>query len=386
MLLPGSRVKDELTQFLARDFYDNSIQTWLVGLGVAVVLFVVLRLIEEVVVTRIQKLTTRTSTKWDDIFIAALRKTKLWFLAIIAVVAGATFLEVPRAADRVLQRTLIIAFLLQTGVWLSSAFMAWLKSYREEQIEEDAASVMTMNAFGFVVRLALWSTVVLLTLDNLGVDVTALVAGLGVGGIAVALAVQNILGDLFSSLSIVLDKPFVLGDFVIVGDLMGSVENIGIKTTRIRSLSGEQLIFSNTDLLSSRIRNFGRMSERRVVFKLGVVYGTAKQKLEKIPEIVRDAIEAHENTRFDRSHFFEYGDFSLDFESVYYVLDRDYNVYMDVQQAINLRIYERFDDEGIEFAFPTRTVFLEQATRPVADESNGRAPSEDTDRSRQAYL
>jgi small-conductance mechanosensitive channel len=259
-----------------------------------------------------------------------------------------------------------IAFLVQAGIWASAAFMAWLRKYREAEIEEDAASVMTMNVLGFIVRIALWSTVLLLALDNLGVDVTALVAGLGVGGIAIALAVQNILGDLFSSLSIVLDKPFVLGDFIIVGELMGAVENIGIKTTRIRSLSGEQLIFSNADLLGSRIRNYGRMAERRVVFKIGVVYGTPKKKLEMIPDIIRDAIEAQDKTRFDRSHFSGYGDFSLDFESVYYVLDRDYNVYMDIHQAINLQIYDRFDDESIDFAFPTRTVILDRADQPQA--------------------
>ena len=217
-----------------------------------------------------------------------------------------------------------------------------------------------MNALSFIARLVLWATILLLILDNLGVDITALVAGLGIGGVAIALAVQNILGDLFASLSIVLDKPFVLGDFVIVGDLMGSVENIGIKTTRVRSLSGEQLVFSNNDLLTSRIRNFGRMQERRVVFKLGVTYQTPAEKLEGIPGIIREAIEARDKTRFDRSHFASYGDFSLDFETVYYVLSADYNLYMDIQQAINLAIFRRFADEGIEFAYPTQTLFLEK--------------------------
>lgn len=346
-------------ELLARELYGNSVQAWLTALGVGLVILMALRVIQGVVVSRVQKLTTHTATKWDDIVVGALRKTKLWFLTIVAFVAGSTFVELVDSVESGLEKILVLAFLLQSGIWASAAFMAWLRTYREEQIEEDAASVMTMNAFGFVVRLVLWSTVLLLALDNLGVDVTALVAGLGVGGIAVALAVQNILGDLFSSLSIVLDKPFVLGDFIIVGEMLGNVENIGIKTTRVRSLSGEQLIFSNSDLLTSRIRNYGRMAERRVLFKLGVVYGTPKEKLEQIPRIVREAIEMQDKTRFDRSHFFEYGDFSLDFESVYYVIGRDYNLYMDIQQAINLHIYDRFRAEGIEFAFPTRTVFLE---------------------------
>ena len=188
------------------------------------------------------------------------------------------------------------------------------------------------------------------------------------GGIAIALAAQNILGDLFASLSIVLDKPFVVGDFLIIGDFLGSVEKVGIKTTRLRSLSGEQLVFSNNDLLNSRIRNYGRMYERRVVFSLGVTYQTPSEKLKRIPDIVRKAVEAQENVReavetqedvrFDRAHFQKYGDFALIFEIVYYVLSADYAQYMDVQQAINLRIYEDFEENEIEFAYPTQTVYV----------------------------
>ena len=195
--------------------------------------------------------------------------------------------------------------------------------------------------------------------ESLERDFTGILAGLGIGGLALALAVQNILGDLFASLSIVLDKPFVVGDFLAVGEHLGSVEKIGLKTTRLRSLSGEQLVFSNTDLLNSRVRNFGRMFERRVVFTLGVTYQTPRDKLKLIPRIIREAVEAQQNTRFDRSHFSQYGDFSLNFESVYYVLSRDYNQYMDIQQSIYLAIHEGFEAEGIEFAYPTQTLFLE---------------------------
>jgi small-conductance mechanosensitive channel len=202
--------------------------------------------------------------------------------------------------------------------------------------------------------------VVLFALDNVGIKVTALVAGLGVGGIAIALAVQNILGDLFASLSIVLDKPFVVGDFVILGEFMGNVEHVGLKTTRVRSLSGEQIVFSNNDLLSSRLRNFGRLRERRALFTLGVTYQTPREKLQKIPGMIKQAIESIEKTRFDRSHFKSYGAFSLDFETVYYVLGADYALYMDIQQKINLQIHEMFENEGIEFAYPTQTVFVEK--------------------------
>jgi small-conductance mechanosensitive channel len=364
-----------IVELLETNYFGNSLQAWLTAVGILAVVLTILRIAQRIVASRLQKLAAVTSTEWDDIVVAALDKTKLWFLTLVAMFVGSMAIELSATPTRALDKLLVIGFLLQAGLWASGAFMAWLRTRRERLIEEDAASATTMNALGFIIRLVLWTTVLLLALDNLGVNVTALVAGLGVGGVAVALAVQNILGDLFASLSIVLDKPFVLGDFIIVGELLGAVENIGIKTTRVRSLSGEQLIFSNNDLLNSRIRNFGRMAERRVVFQLGVVYGTPKAKLEQIPAIIRSAIEAQQQTRFDRSHFAGYGDFSLDFENVYYVLDRDYNVYMDIQQAINLEIYGRFAEDGIEFAYPTQTLYLqrEQRAESLSAPQNGAA-------------
>lgn len=220
---------------------------------------------------------------------------------------------------------------------------------------------MTRSLLSLLGRVALWSLVLLLILDNLGLNVSALIASLGIGGIAVALAVQNILGDLFASLSIAIDKPFVIGDFIIVDDLMGTVEHVGLKTSRIRSLGGEQIVFSNNDLLKSRIRNYKRMQERRVVFAIGVTYGTAEKELERIPDIIRQAIEAQPAARFDRTHFKGFGAFSLDFEAVYYVRQADYNVYMDAQQAINLQLVRDFAAKGIDFAFPTQTLHIASA-------------------------
>ncbi|HSN82910.1 MAG TPA: mechanosensitive ion channel family protein [Polyangiales bacterium] len=343
---------------LTDTYYGNELQAWLIALATTLGILIALRIIERILIARISKLTTKTTTIADDLVVGALRKTKLTFLTIVAIFAGTVPLKLETNLRGLLWKALVIATLVQAGIWISTALQIWLENYRKE--ETDGGARMTMNALSFIGRLVLWATIVLLVLDNLGVDVTALVAGLGIGGVAVALALQNILGDLFSSLSIVLDKPFVIGDFIMVGDLLGSVEHIGIKTTRVRSLSGEQLVFSNTDLLTSRIRNYGRMAERRVVFKIGVIYQTPADKLEKIPSIIRDAIEARDDTRFDRSHFASYGDFSLDFETVYYVLSADYNLYMDIQQAINLAIFRKFAEEQIEFAYPTQTLFLEK--------------------------
>lgn len=346
-------------ELLSDTLFENTLRTWLSALGVAALVYLALRVVASVVVSRLASLARTTETRWDDLVTAALGRTKGSLLLIVSVYAGSLFLTLPGMVTAFLEHLTVIALLVQVGIWVSGGIHQWVDTTREERAEEDAAAVMTMNVIGIAARITLWSMVLLLALDNLGVDVTALVAGLGVGGIAVALAAQNILGDLFASLSIVLDRPFVLGDFLIVDDKLGSVEEIGLKTTRIRSLSGEQLVFSNTDLLNSRIRNYGRMYERRVVFEIGVTYETPRDSLRAVPGMIRSAIEEHgELVRFDRAHFKEYGDFSLVFEVVYYVLGPDYNQYMDIQQDLNFRIHEMFEADGIEFAYPTQTLFV----------------------------
>jgi small-conductance mechanosensitive channel len=267
-------------------------------------------------------------------------------------------LAFPGGVRTALLRAVIVVLLLQAGLWASALVVALLKEYQSRNLETDPAAATTIGALVFIGRLIVWTLVFVIALDNLGVDITALVTGLGIGGIAVALAVQNVLGDLLASLSIVLDKPFVVGDFLAVDDLLGSVEDVGLRTTRLRSLSGEQLVFSNTDLLKSRVRNFGRMYERRILFGIGVTYDTPREKLQRIPGILREAVESQEKVRFDRAHFKAFGPYSLDFEVVYYVTVPDYGAYMDVQQAVNFRIHERFEEAGIEFAFPTQTLHL----------------------------
>jgi small-conductance mechanosensitive channel len=293
-------------------------------------------------------------------------RTASWFFLLLALLVATRFVVIMPWTDTLIPRIVTIGVLAQLGLWSSAALTMFVAMRRERQLAEDPGAVAAMDLLGFVLRLTVWAAVLLLVLDNLGVNVTALVAGLGVGGIAVALAAQNILGDLFASLSIVLDKPFVVGDFLIVGDFMGAVEQVGLKTTRVRSLSGEQLVFSNTDLLNSRIRNYGRMFERRVVLSLGVTYQTPTEKLKALPGIIRAAIEAHgSKVRFDRAHFSTFGESALQFEAVYYVLSRDFNLHMDIQQQINLTLFERFAAEQVEFAYPTQTLFLTRAAAPT---------------------
>jgi len=347
-------------EFLQTEIAANSIQTWLIAFSISVIVFLVAGIIRYVSARQLTRLTERNEVMIWPVLKAVVKKTRWLFIFLLALFIGSSVIELPGRSREIFTTVIVVALILQAGLWGSAALHVMLEKYRELQITKDPARVTTLNVLSFIGKIILWSIVLLLVLDNLGVNITALVAGLGVGGIAVALAVQTVLGDLFASLSIVLDKPFVVGDFLIVGDLLGSVEYVGLKTTRLRSLSGEQLVFSNSDLLNSRIRNFGRMYERRVSFDLGVTYQTPRDKIKMIPAIIREAVEAQDKTRFDRSHFKQYGDFALLFESVYYVEGPDYNLYMDIQQAINLQIHERFEQEAIEFAYPTQTLFVQQ--------------------------
>ncbi len=340
--------------------YGNTLQVWLTSLAIVIATWIVLRLFERVVLHRLHALAKRTSTDWDDLAAHVLGKTSTLFLLVVGVYFGARPLELGNQAPRIIAAVTVVALLVQAGLWANGLIEFWLDRYRKRQ--EDLSSITTMNALAFMSKVAAWVVVLLLVLGNLGVDITGLLTGVGIGGIAIALAVQKILSDLFASLTIVLDKPFVLGDFLIVDDLMGTVEHIGLKSTRLTSISGEQLVFSNTDLLSSRIRNYGRMQERRAVFTIGVTYDTPRDKLRKLPELLQKAVESQEKTRFDRSHLKTFGDFSINFETMYYIGDSAYKTYMDIQQAVNLAVHRMFEDEGIEFAFPTQTVHLVGAT------------------------
>ncbi len=342
----------------ARTFYGNSVQAWTMTVAITIGVVLVLGLAKSFIIRQLQRLADRTSNELDDMAAGVLDQTRLFFLLALAVLAGAQALILPDSVLDILQAIAFIALLIQIAIWGNAAITVSLQGYTNRMMEEDAASATTLRFVGFLLRMALWVLIALVALDTADVDITALIAGLGVGGIAVALAVQNVLGDLFASLSIVLDKPFVVGDFIIVGDHMGTVEHIGLKTTRVRSLSGEQLVFSNNDLLSSRIRNYKRMQERRIVFSFGLLYQTTREQLEAVPGIVRDVLGNQELARFDRAHFKGFGDSSLDFEVVYYMLVPDYNSYMDTQQAINLDLITRFEEMGVDFAYPTRTVYI----------------------------
>ena len=348
--------------FLNLIFLNNTLRAWLIALLTAFASTIALLLIKRIFSSRIVPFTDKTKTRYDNLIAKVLSRTNLFLSVILAVYVGSLILNFPETTRYWMNQVALIAILIQLAVWGNAFITFSIQQYQEEHLEEGAARVTTLRVASFVIKLVLFSIVLLLALDNLGIKITTLIASLGVGSIAVALAVQNILADLFASLSIALDQPFVIGDFIIVDDYLGTVENIGLKTTRVRSLSGEQLIFANNDLLKSRIRNYKRMGERRVVFSFGVTYQTPYAKLRMIPDSVQKIIEANKDTRFDRAHFKEFGDSALIFEVVYYVITPDYNEYMDIQQEINLALVKHFEQEKIEFAYPTQTLFLRQET------------------------
>lgn len=356
-------------EFLSRYGLSDYQGSWILAGAIFLVTLTAVYLVRGIIVWRVAKLAERTSTVWDDAAVDALRQTRAWFVLALAAFCASLVL-VPSERREILETAMVLVLLLQAALWGNVLIRSAADRLVARRATQDPAAAMTVSALAMIGKLVLLVLILLLALENMGIDVTALIAGLGVGGIAVALAVQNILGDLLASLSIVFDKPFVPGDFVIVGDQMGTVRHIGMKTTRLESLSGEQLIFSNNDLLQSRIRNFKRMQERRVVFAVGVTYDTPRAILRKIPVALRESVEAQQDVRFDRAHFKDFGDFSLNYEIVYYVLSPDFALYMDVQQAINLAIHERFEQLGVEFAFPTQTLYVQKIGDRTSDEAS----------------
>ncbi len=342
------------------EFYGNGLLVWLGAAAIAVVVFIAARIIQRFVARRLAALAERTDTGIDDRILELVKRTNPLFLLILALYAGSIFLTLAESVRGLVNAAMVVALLAQAAIWGSHLVSVWISRMAERRMAEDAAAATTLSVLSTPIKIVIWLIAALMALDTIGIDVTALVAGLGIGGMAVALATQNILGDLFASLSIVLDKPFVVGDFIVVDDQLGTVERIGLKTTRVRALSGETIVFSNNDLLQSRVRNYKQMAERRAVFGFGVVYQTPPDVVEAIPGMVREIIEAAPNTRFDRGHFKAFGPSSLDFEFVYYMTVPDYASYMDTQQTINLALMRRFEKEGIEFAYPTQTIFVEK--------------------------
>ncbi|MBN2612987.1 MAG: mechanosensitive ion channel family protein [Bacteroidales bacterium] len=345
--------------FLEKEYYKNTVLQYLIAVGIFVVIIIALRIFRYIILKRVKKWSAKTENTFDDFIVEAIEKTALPLLYFTAFFISANTLQLTEKIQKLLHGVSVVVitfFILR----LITAGIKHAIQGRYSKHDESETKIKQMRGIMIIINIVVWVLGLIFLLDNFGYDITAFITGLGIGGIAIALAAQNILGDLFNYFVIFFDRPFEVGDFIVVDDKKGTVEAIGIKTSRIRSLTGEELVFANSDLSGSRIHNYKRMERRRILFSLGVTYQTSLENLRQIPLILRDIITSQEETEFDRAHFQKYGASSLDFEVVYFILNSDYNRYMDIQQAINLRIFEEFEKKGIEFAYPTQTLFLEK--------------------------
>ncbi len=348
-----------MNDFFHRTYLHNTIQDYIVAFSFVLVGILLIKTFKKVILKRLKGYVENTTTTLDDYVVISLERFGIPALYFTVVYMAITYLVLSERVGNILRIavTFVITFLVIR--FLSTTILTFLKSYIRYQSGGEE-KVKQLGGIMLIINLIIWLIGFLFLFDNMGYDVTAIIAGLGIGGIAIALAAQNILSDLFNYFVIFFDRPFEIGDFLIIDDKKGVVEYIGIKTTRIKSLSGEQLIFSNSDLTNSRIHNYKRMQRRRILFNIGVVYQTPFEKIKEIPGILKSAVLDQQDVEFDRSHFSSYGDYSINYEVVYFILSSDYNVYMDIQQQINFRIHEEFQRNEIDFAYPSQTLFIPQ--------------------------
>lgn len=353
-----TQFSQQMNVLLGTVLMGNKVLDYIFFLGSFILIIIGLSILKKMIVTHLGKLAAKTVTDIDDLIVKLISQIGWPVFTVIALYAATASLVMTEAVRSVIRNLTIFVVTIRSILLFQHVLQYAVGKILNKRIGPDNPSSQAMiSSVVWVVKWILWALGLIFILDNLGINISSLVAGIGIGGIAVAMASQAVLGDAFSALCIYLDKPFEIGDFIIVDDCMGTVENIGLKTTRIRSLSGEQLVFANADLTKSRIKNYKRMQTRRIVFKIGVVYQTPLQKVKQIPVMIGNILK-NADVQCDRVHFQSFGDSSLIFEVVYYVLSADYNVYMDRQQVINFAIMQEFERNGIEFAYPTQTVYV----------------------------
>lgn len=363
----------EELRFILDEIQSNP---YLLGSSVAVGVFLGLYFLRRLCIIQSKKYIQRTDHKLDGLLIYPLANTNALFILIASAYIGFQLFPEFKTYPTWSWRIFFVTLMIQMGIWGSFFIKRWFQQFFSRRKKRDPASASSLSILELMLQVSFLTIMLLFTLNNVGIQVTTMIAGLGVGGIAIALALQNILGDLFSSLSIILDKPFVVGDFIVMGEWMGEVEYIGLKTTRIRSLSGEQIIVSNSDLLSSRIRNMKRMSERRNVLVMALTHETSTENLRKAVEIMTAIVVSKKMVRFDRCHFSKVSVTSLDIELVYFILSDDYNIHMDTQQSILLDIHQLFNSEGIKYAQPVRLPAVLPPQGPETFDSSTRSTSQ----------
>jgi small-conductance mechanosensitive channel len=342
---------------LQRLLLSNSLMDWLIAAIVAAAVWSALWIMRRLIASRYKKYADTQRRMPIRLIAYLIGNTKQILFIAVALYAAQASLTLPDRVQHLVSNIVLILILCQAGLWAGRSVHFYLEM-KELERGADRVFAGSLDIINFVARMLIWSLVILVALDNLGVNITALLAGLGVGGVAVALALQNVLGDLFASLSIALDKPFVVGDSLVIDTYIGKVEHIGIKTTRLRSETGEQIILSNADILKSRVRNFGRAQEQRALATIRVTYDTPADKLHEIPKLLESIVRGQENARFERCHLKTLGDSALLFELSYFVQQPNLNPLLDLQQAVNFRIIDEFRRIGVEFDYPTQRVIL----------------------------
>ena len=348
---------EEFRALFETTYFGNDVASWTKAILTFALWFTALPLANAFISRRLKKRAATHPVNALLLLRSLIDATTRLFMIVVATYLAMRWLDVPRNIDRVIEIGILVVVWWQVGHWLSAA-VRHLVEVRRGRDATGAEGAASLNILRFVGVLVVWIVAFLMLLTNLGIKIGPLVAGLGIGGVAIALAVQNVLGDLFASLSIALDKPFRVGDFLVIGEEKGTVEQIGIKSTRLRSLSGEQIVMSNGDLLKSRVRNYGLLYERRASFSLNIVYETPVESVREVPALMEAAIRRQPKTRFDRAHFAGFGEYALTFEAVYMVLDAEYNTFMNIQQAINLELMEELARRGIELAYPTTRQYM----------------------------
>lgn len=337
---------------------ENSVKSLFYSIALFIVLFIALRLFKKVVLVRVKKLASKTSNKFDDFLASLIESIPNVFYIVMALYFSLKNVMLGETVSSWLNGVFIVAIVYVLVEIAQSLIDYLLVNFSGKKESKEEHSQIAFQGIRLIIKIVLWSIGALLILSNLGFNITSLVTSLGIGGIAVALAVQNILGDIFSSFSLYFDKPFQVGDFIIAGEHSGKVKKIGLKSTRLETLQGEELVISNKELTTSRVQNFKKLKRRRVALNFGVVYETPVKKLKKINDIVRKIIEGVKDVEFGRSHFSQFASSSLNFEVIYFVESQEYDVYMDKQQEINFKIKESFEAEKIEMAYPTQTLYL----------------------------
>lgn len=353
---------DTLTSYI---LWNNTYLDYAIALGIFFALLLALKIFQSIILARLRAFAKKTKTDIDDAFIAAISQISSPFYIMVAVYGATKYLAVNPLAAKTISLLLLIVLVYEAvrGAehLITFGLEKYIKKSKKDEQGLDAHSEAMIRVAMVMIRAVLWGVAFLMVLSNLGVNVTSLIASFGIGGIAVALALQNVLSDMFSSFSIYIDKPFQVGDHIVVGEHAGTVKRIGLKTTRLQALRGEELVISNKELTSARIQNLKRLKKRREVFKFGVVYDTDPKKLAKIPQIVEEIVQSVDKAEFGRCHFVGYSASSLDFEAMYHIDTHDYMTFMNGKQQINLELLKAFKKEKIAFAYPTQTLFVHKS-------------------------